>query len=114
MIEHDNRCVGSTRITHVDQHNRRAHFNIGIFDRSVWDIGLGTETTRLLIAYAFDTLRLHRLEVRVLDFNHRAIRAYQKAGFRREGIEREGSLIGGVWCSDVHLGILAHEFRDQG
>jgi [ribosomal protein S5]-alanine N-acetyltransferase len=76
--------------------------------------GGGREATRLVLAYAFGTLQLHRVEVRVLDFNTRAIRMYERCGFSREGVEREGALIGRRWENDVRLSILAHEFSAGG
>ena len=49
------------------------------------DLNLMVETTR---DFAFEELKLHRLELDVYSFNPRAERVYQKAGFRREGVLR--------------------------
>jgi RimJ/RimL family protein N-acetyltransferase len=56
-------------------------------------------------------LGLHRLSVRVLAFNGRAIRAYQKCGFRIEGRERESAWIDGTWHDDLIMGLLADDAR---
>jgi ribosomal-protein-alanine N-acetyltransferase len=56
-------------------------------------------------------LKLHRIDLRVLSFNVRAVRCYEKSGFVREGIEREGAWISGQWESDVPMSILEHEYR---
>ncbi|RPJ99073.1 GNAT family N-acetyltransferase [Priestia endophytica] len=53
---------------------------------------MGTEITQLVLDYAFKELRLHRVDLRVLQYNKRAIRCYEKCGFIQEGIEREGAL----------------------
>jgi len=55
---------------------------------------------------------LHRVDLRVLEYNERGIAAYAKCGFRREGLERESALVAGRWYSDVIMGILEHEYRD--
>jgi RimJ/RimL family protein N-acetyltransferase len=54
---------------------------IAIFDRNSVGRVLGSEAISLVLGHAFDTLRLHRIGIRVLSYNHRAIRAYEKCGF---------------------------------
>ena len=66
---------------------------------------------RLALRYAFDQLKLHRISVRVLAYNHRAIRSYQKCGFVIEGHEREAAWVNGQWHDDVLLGLLDRELR---
>ena len=45
-------------------------------------------------------------------FNPRAIRAYEKAGFRREGVRREAVLDGAAYGDDVLMAILEDEWRE--
>jgi RimJ/RimL family protein N-acetyltransferase len=58
-------------------------------------------------------LKLHRIDLRVLAFNQRAIACYEKCGFVREGVVREGVFIAGEWQSDVLMSILEHEYRSE-
>ena len=111
VIETDGRCIGTARLHTVEEENRRARFAIGIFGPEFWGRGLGTEATRLVLAYAFEVLSLHRVDLRVLTFNERAIACYERCGFRREGIEREGAWIGGQWQSDMIMSILEQEYK---
>lgn len=113
VIETEGRCIGVVKLHSLDQANRRARYAIGIFDPTYWNRGLGTEATRLALQYAFEVLHLHRVDLCVLAFNHRAIACYEKCGFVREGIEREGAFIGGEWHSDVIMSILEQEYRGQ-
>ncbi len=62
-----------------------------------------------VLRYAFGTLDLHRVDLKVLDFNLRAIRCYLACGFREEGREREAARVDDRWHDDVIMGILAHE-----
>jgi len=55
-------------------------------------------------------LGLHRVDLRVLEYNKRAIACYQKCGFVMEGIEREGALIEDRWESDWIMSILDREY----
>lgn len=72
--------------------------------------GNGTEALRLALRYAFGDLKLHKVYLRVLQYNARAIRAYEKVGFQVEGTLREEMRVQGRWHDLVYMGLLAHEF----
>src|SRR5262245_46326660 len=102
--------IGHVRLDRVDLRDRRASLAIGIEDFARLGKGLGTETIRLVQQYAFGELGLHRLSVRVVDYNHRAIRAYEKCGFVIEGREREAAFVDEQWYDDVMMGIVDREY----
>ena len=108
VIEH-NGLIGAVRLDNVDLEDRRASLAIGMVDPDAMDKGYGTEAIRLLLDYAFKTLNLHRVSLRVLAYNQRAIRSYEKWGFRIEGRERETAFVDGAWHDDVIMGILEDE-----
>ena len=93
----DERHLGSIYLRDIDWMHQKAEF--GIFLWSVEDAGhgIGTEAARLLLRYAFDSLHLHRVYLRVFADNARAIAAYQKAGFQMEGRLRESVCIDGQY-----------------
>jgi RimJ/RimL family protein N-acetyltransferase len=72
--------------------------------------GNGTEAIRLALRYAFDELSLHKIYLRVLEYNARAIRAYQKCGFQIEGRLRQEMKVEGQWHDLIYMGVLADEF----
>jgi RimJ/RimL family protein N-acetyltransferase len=102
--------IGAIRLDRVDLRDKRASLAIGIEDPSQLGKGLGTEAIALALGYAFDALKLHRVSVRVVDYNLRAIRAYQKCGFVIEGKEREAAFVDGTWHDDVMMAILDREW----
>uniref|UniRef100_A0AAU3HVX8 GNAT family N-acetyltransferase n=1 Tax=Streptomyces sp. NBC_01393 TaxID=2903851 RepID=A0AAU3HVX8_9ACTN len=101
--------VGEAVLHEWDRHNHNCVFRILIGPRGR-DRGLGTEATRLIVGHAFEQLALHRVSLYVFAFNHRARRAYEKAGFVAEGIERQTLLQGGEWIDAVRMSVLAHEW----
>ena len=107
------RCIGQIRLNIVSWEDQRARMAMGIFDPRFWSHGYGTESLRLILGYGFDTVGLHRIDLRVIEYNMRAIRCYEKCGFIREGIERESGLVDGVWYNDVMMSILEDEYRDK-
>lgn len=108
-VEIEGRLIGQARLT-VSEEDNRARYAVGIFDPTVWSKGLGAEITQLVLQFAFDELKLHRVDLRVLQYNKRAIKCYEKCGFIQEGIEREGALIEGKYETDVFMSILDREY----
>jgi RimJ/RimL family protein N-acetyltransferase len=102
--------IGEIRLDRVDLRDKRANLAIGIEDANQLGKGLGSEAIALALGYAFNVLELHRVSVRVVDYNSRAIRAYLKCGFVIEGREREAALVDGSWHDDVMMAILDREY----
>jgi ribosomal-protein-alanine N-acetyltransferase len=111
VMEVAGHCVGGIRLDNVNPRERRASLAIGIHHAGMRGQGIGTEAIRPVLRYAFEDLRLHRVSLRVLEYNHRGIAAYEKCGFVREGIERETLFLDGAWHSDVMMSVLEHEYR---
>ncbi|MDA1280644.1 MAG: GNAT family protein [Chloroflexi bacterium] len=106
----DNRHIGTISLHDISEPNQRATLAMGIMRAEDMNKGYGTQAIKLLLAHAFGTMNLHRVDLRVLARNKRAIRAYEKCGFVREGVERDSAFIDGSWYDDVIMSILNHEF----
>ncbi len=107
------RLIGVTTFSALDPDNGSALFHITIGEADVWGQGYGTEAVELMLGHAFERLGLHRIGLSVFAFNHRAIRAYEKAGFRVEGRLREAVWRDGQWWDEVQMGILEREWRER-
>ena len=59
---------------------------------------------------AFVELGLHRVDLRVFDFNTPAVRCYQKAGFQIEGHLRDFRKVGEVYWSSYLMAVLAPDW----
>jgi RimJ/RimL family protein N-acetyltransferase len=92
--------------------DRRANLAIGIKDSTQLGNNFGTEAIDLVLGWAFNSLKLHRVSVRVVEYNLRAIRAYQKCGFVVEGREREAAFVDGIWHDDVMMAVLDREYLE--
>ena len=81
-----------------------------IGDKSVWNQGYGTETMRLLLRHAFQTLNLRRVFLRVNSDNLYAIRTYEKVGFMHEGRLRQAVYIDGEYDDLLMMSVLRTEW----
>ncbi|KIN65042.1 GCN5-related N-acetyltransferase [Sulfitobacter noctilucicola] len=110
VIDYRKRLAGALRLHSLDHHDRRASLAVGILNPKLLGKGIGTRAIHLIVAHAFDALKLHRLTLRVVDYNDRAIAAYKKVGFVIEGREREAARVGDAWHDDVIMGLLASDY----
>src|SRR5262249_51273410 len=104
------RPIGMTYLTDIDFRNRAAEFGILIGEADARGKGYGTETTRLMLDYAFTALGLHNVMLTVYAFNLAAIRAYEKAGLREFGRRRQCRLMAGRLYDQVFMEALATDF----
>jgi RimJ/RimL family protein N-acetyltransferase len=110
IIEHKDRLIGGVGLHSYHAADRRAQLAIGIEETASLGQGIGRRVIGHVLDYAFRCAGLHRIGVRVLAMNVRAIRCYAACGFRHEGIERQSAKIGDTWHDDVMMGILADEY----
>jgi aminoglycoside 6'-N-acetyltransferase len=87
------------------------HASIDLFLGAPYhDRGLGTDTVRTMVRHLIEDRGHHRLTIDPALDNDRAIRVYEKAGFRRVGVMREYWLgPDGVWRDGLLLDLLASE-----
>jgi RimJ/RimL family protein N-acetyltransferase len=102
-------AIGNTNLFNVDLHNGTADFGILIGEPDAWGKGYGTEATRLMLDYAFDVLGLHNVQLQVYSNNERAVRAYQRAGFRRVGVRRAARKLGRERHDVIYMDAVASE-----
>ena len=108
-----NKLIGTIGLHNVDWISRNAELGIVIWKKEYWGRGYGTDAMKLLLYYGFTFLNLHRIWLRVYSFNKRAIRAYEKIGFKMEGTLREHVFKNGRYL-DIHImGILKYEFEEK-
>ena len=103
--------LGSVYLRDVDRGHSKAEYGIFIGESSARGRGVGTAAARLMLQYSFEEEKLHRIFLRVLADNPRAIKSYEKAGFQREAVLREDVFLDGVYKDVILMGILDREFR---
>jgi RimJ/RimL family protein N-acetyltransferase len=108
LAEH--RLIGNCGLNGVDFKNRSATFGIFIGDKNFHSQGFGTDATRTLLRFAFEQLGLNRVDLWVYEFNPRAMRAYEKAGFKRVGAKRQGLYRNGKFYDEYLMDILREEW----
>jgi len=75
--------------------------------------GFGTEAASRVLAFGFEELRLHRIEVKFMEGNLASLHVAEKLGMTFEGYRRDGMLVKGKYRTIGMSAILAEEFFAQ-
>jgi RimJ/RimL family protein N-acetyltransferase len=110
VAKEGDRFVGLCSIHGVSHRHRNGSLGLTVGEKSGWGKGYGKEAMELLIRLGFHTLNLHRLSLQVYSFNERAIRLYEKLGFRHEGRLRQDFFLDGVYHDTLNMGLLRDEW----
>jgi RimJ/RimL family protein N-acetyltransferase len=92
---------------------RDAFVGIGFGEREYWGKGYGTDLMNLILRYAFTELNLQRVTLNVFEYNPRAVRSYEKVGFRHEGRMRQALNKEGRRWDMLFMGILREEWMEK-
>jgi RimJ/RimL family protein N-acetyltransferase len=103
--------IGFIGLFGIQWNHGSAWVGIGLGERDYWGKGYGTDAMRLILRYAFRELNLYRLNLDVFAYNPRAIRSYEKAGFKIEGREPKSVLRDGQRYDMILMGILREEWE---
>jgi RimJ/RimL family protein N-acetyltransferase len=103
--------IGYSGICNISSANRSGEFFIFIGDKSHWGKGIGTLVTKQILAYGFEELNLNRIMLTVSAPNIGGIRAYEKAGFKKEGIMRNACFRDGQFHDKIMMSILRDEWK---
>jgi RimJ/RimL family protein N-acetyltransferase len=105
----EDKLIGFVGLFPIWEHGN-AWVGIGLGERDYWGRGFGTDAMRLILRYGFMELGLHRVTLDVFEYNPRAIRSYEKAGFRVEGHQRQVLNRNGKRWNVIEMGILREEW----
>lgn len=104
------RMIGKCILFQFSQDKHRAEIGY-ILNREYWRQGLMYQALGAVIDFAFDTLKLHRIEADVDTENAGSLGLLEKLGFKREGLFRERWFVYNEWQDSVMLGLLKQDWQ---
>lgn len=107
----DDEPIGQTAFHRIDWIGRMAIFYIGIADKENWSKGYGSEATKMMIEYGFNTVNLNRMQLHVAVENEAAIKVYERTGFKIEGTLREAMYHEGHYSDFYVMGVLRKDWE---
>ena len=107
IVKVDNdELIGNIGLNNIDYKNGSAELGIFIGEEDNLSKGYGSEAIKLLINYAFNNLRLHNIMLTVYADNIRAIKCYNKCGFKEFGRRCEALFRDGKYIDSIYMEVV--------
>ena len=103
--------IGTMRAGHINWQTGTADIGIMIGNRNYWGKGIATDAIKTLGQFLFHKVGLRRLTAGLMAANPAMMKAFQRAGFRQEGILRQHDSYEGKFMDHIYLGCLRDEFQ---
>jgi Acetyltransferases, including N-acetylases of ribosomal proteins len=110
VLNEKDSLIGSIGFKELNVPGHSATLYVVIGDKTYWGKGYGTDALITLSRFLFTQWNFHRLSLDTWDENIRAIKAYEKVGFKIEGRQRQARFILGNYHDAILMGLLRDEF----
>ncbi|MGD6968527.1 GNAT family N-acetyltransferase [Rossellomorea vietnamensis] len=108
------KAVGHISLESIDKKNNSARVcRVLVGDDSMRGKGVGEAMMKEILKVVFEELNLHRVSLGVYDFNHSAIKCYEKAGFQKEGLKRDVQRYEDEYWNLWEMSILENEWKKK-
>lgn len=109
VLRKTNRAIGVIALQEVNGHSKSAEMGYWL-GKKYWNKGYMTEAAKLMLAFGFEELKLHRISLKLFEKNIGSKRVAEKAGFKKEGVLRDARYRHGAWHNELRFGMLAREW----
>jgi ribosomal-protein-alanine N-acetyltransferase len=103
--------IGNIKVGPVNWIHRFADISLLIGDKAFWGKGVATEAIQLIAHFSFNVLNLHKLKAGCYEKNVGSMKAFEKAGFEKEGLLKKLWMLNGTYQDQVLLGLCAEDFK---
>jgi len=110
ILNENHELIGIIGFREVNIPAQSASLFIVIGNKAYWGKGYGTDAVITFLHFLFAQWNFHRISLDTWDENFRAIRAYEKAGFKIEGRQRDARFVLGTYHDAILMGLLRDEF----
>lgn len=105
--------IGSISLMDVNNVSRTAELGIFIGEEDHLSRGYGSEAIKLLLDFGFNHANLNNIMLKAIGFNKRALRAYEKCGFKVFGTWPKADFVDGEYHDLVYMYILKDDFNNK-
>ena len=105
MIRKDaGRHIGNIKLGPINRIHMIGEIGLMIGDKSSWGQGIATEAIKLITEYGFKVLKLHKITAGAYEPNRGSVKAFLKAGFSEEGLQKRHYRFGDTYVDGIKLG----------
>lgn len=111
FLKKSSKHIGNITLHQISWKDRHAEIGIIIGDKKSRGKGYATEAISLVAGHAFNKLNLHKLYTGMVKGNEASKRAFEKVGFKVEGVLREHFYLNSKYLDCYRMGLLRNEFK---
>lgn len=109
VLKKSNKMIGTCGFTRIDQDNGVVEIGY-VINPEYWGQGYATEAARRVMEFAFEELKVNRVEARFMFGNDASLKVMTKIGMKFEGYLREALLVKGKYKTIGIASILRREY----
>ena len=109
VLKETDELIGNCGFVDINHLHQRGEVGLFIGEEENRSKGYGTEALSLLVEYGFNYLNLKNIMLKVFSFNKRAIKSYEKIGFKVFAKRTEDYYLNGKWYDEYFMEILRKE-----
>jgi ribosomal-protein-alanine N-acetyltransferase len=113
FLKQKDRHIGNITLHQIDWRNKFGEIGIMIGDKISHGKGYASEAISLIVDHAFNKLNLRKVYTGMVQGNEASKRAFEKVGFKMEGILKEHFYLNGEYLDCYRMGLLAKEYRKK-
>ena len=110
-VVYEGKKIGQINYNKIDKKNKKVELDIIIGPQTNLSKGLGTDALKTLMEHLFNSFDINKIIISARANNPRAIKAYQKVGFKKEGLLKEENYFKGEFVDYVIFGLLKRDFH---
>lgn len=107
----DNKAIGFIRFNYIDSISKNVWLRMIIGDKKAWGRGYASEALQSVLKWLFYEQNIHRITLETYATNIRALKFFEKIGFKKEGVLREAHYADGKYYDIISYGLLKREFQ---
>ncbi len=102
--------IGVISLSKIDRKNKNCELGYWLTDK-YWNRGIMTRAVQMVLEYAFEKLKLHRISAKSLADNAGSLRVLEKNHFRLEGVLYDAVYRNRYWHNLFVYGILKSDYE---
>lgn len=113
IVTEEDGPVGMIGLRDIDWKNGSASgLGMRIAKKEIRTRGLATDAWMTLMRYAFNELRMNRINGSALAYNKASLRVCEKVGFKIEGVARQAAFKDGKYVDIIKMGCLKSDYEE--
>lgn len=112
-LKENDKHIGNIKLGPVNFIHKFGDISLLIGEKDYWGKGIAYDAIKTLTEFAFKSLNMHKLKAGCYAGNIGSAKAFEKAGFTREGIFKKQWMVNGEYQDEIVLGLCYEDWQGK-